>query len=118
MTLENIAWIVGIHLGTMHESQDEWAKKIKGPSRAHRVLIPRNLVYLVLHEQLGVSYNELAPMFNRKHLSIVSRCLKTAREWVKASPENAEVWEKIKRSVAETIEAEQKAHAETHALKV
>jgi hypothetical protein len=118
VTLENIAWIVGVQTGTMHESQAEWAKKIKGPLRIRRVYAARQLVYLALYDVCGVSYRELGDMFNRRHLSVVGRSLQTARAWVQASPENAATWERIQESVRESKKAEQAAHAIATALKV
>ncbi len=118
MTVDNIAWIVGVHLGTMHESQAEWIKKIKGPMRLRRIFVARNLVYLSLYETCGVSYNEIAVTFNRRHLSVISRCLKTARAWVKETEEQAAIWGKIQEAIKASIAAEQEAHAKQYALKV
>ena len=114
MTLENIAWIVGVHLGTMHESQAEWAKKLKSPLRIRRIYQARSICYLVLYEARGVSYTEIAELFQRAQ-SVISRSLHWARDWAKENPEK---WAAIQESVKASMEAEQEAHAAATNLKV
>lgn len=117
MTVEKIAWIVGVELGTMFESQEAWAKKIRGKDRIRRIYRARNLVFLVLHELCGVSYAEISKVLGNRHQSRIGRGLLQARLWLE-QPGNRAIWERIKTAVLASIAAEKEAHAAKQNLKV
>jgi chromosomal replication initiation ATPase DnaA len=118
VTVDKIAWIVGLKLGVMHESQDEWVKKILGKDRIRRVYRARNLVCLVLHEFCGVSYNEIAHLLSDRQPSSVGRALVHARAWVQESTDNEAIWIDICNAVKDSIAAEQEHHARSNNIKV
>lgn len=101
----------------MFESQLDWAEKVAGANRSRRVAVARNIVFLVLHEILAVSYNEIGRVLNRRHLSVVGRGIAQARKW-RDVPEHAMQWKRIERAVLETIAAEKQFHAESQNIRV
>jgi len=118
VTVEKIAWIVGLRLKVMNEGQEEWAAKIISRTAVRRVYRARSLVCLVLHEFCGVSYAEIGRTLGDRHLSSIGRQISEGRKWIAASDKNAEDWLWITKAVGESIDAEQKHHAKTQNLKV
>jgi hypothetical protein len=118
MTVEKLAWIVGVELGTMHEDQDCWGSKILGGSKQRRISKARNLVYLALYDTCGVSYKEIAEMLNRRHESVIGRGIKWTRDWIAADPEAARMWKRIDKAIKDTLIAERKHHAQTQKIAV
>ena len=117
MTVEKIAWIVGVELGTMFESQDQWIKKIRGRDRIRRVYRARNIICMTLHELCSVSYTEISREVGNRHLSRIGRGIKQARQW-RLEPGNGEVWGRIEEAVKLSIAAEKEFHAKEHNLVV
>jgi chromosomal replication initiation ATPase DnaA len=115
VTVDKIAWIVGLKLGVMHESPEEWVKKIVGTERIRRIYNARNLVMLLLYVHYGVSHNEIARLIGGRHVSSIGRSVKQARKW---ADDNHKVWAAIVREVRESIDAEQKHYAKVANLKV
>lgn len=115
MTVEKVAWIVGVGLGSMFESEAVWAEKIMGKTRVKRICHARNLVALALYEELNVSYNEIAYTLNRRHESVIARGIQQARKWV---AENEAAWKRIKKAIRDTTNAEIQHHSTQNNIKV
>jgi len=118
MTVEKIAWIVGVELGSMFESEADWAKKIKGKARIRRIYKARSLVCLALHELCNVSYGEISQVVGKRHQSVIGRSIQQGRLWREENKENLATWDRIEKAVLETIAAEKAAHAKDNNIKV